>query len=270
MHHSKICRIYNQNVSLCLKNHNESIRIKRPNEDDSSEIEKSKKKAFFAMQQLTPPKQEECKRSLPAEFVVSISPKKRVMSPVKVSSKRKLEDMPSFIEESVMKTKKINCGRVLVSANVMGDNKVNKKFYDEEKFDEMLCKTQNQNILKENKLEDDQMRTQNNLLVGLASPTSNLPNYVEDGTSPYIHKCRKVIHKENDWLTKLQKSYKTMKTPEREKVENSSSLTTLSSERKKKNKNVDHTLHRYFKVSSKTTEKSYSIQDIKKKSIFIK
>ncbi|KAK6619282.1 hypothetical protein RUM44_003664 [Polyplax serrata] len=260
--HTKICRFYTANMSLgCICEGNSSQRrgVKRLSEEPA--VNPSKRKAFAA-QEHTPPRREDVKHLVTAEIRTNVTPERQPPPPLpRLASKRKLEDMPNFIEES-NRNKIINCNRVLGPSNGVEKKDVNKAGSEAAKS----RVSESEDTSKENQ-KVGRRSAEKTFVLGTSSPTSNLPNYIEDGTSPYIHRCPRIVQKENDWLTKLQESRRA-RTPELQKLVHSSP-TAEQQQQKKKLKQSDHTLHKYFKVSTKPTDKSYTLQEIQKKSILI-
>ena len=234
--HSKICRFYNVNFSsTCLcQNKSESKKgCKRLCEDSPSCSNSSKRKFIFSAQERTPPPNQEKGKVMILKGLEGCNStvNQKSLSPVKLSSKRKLEDMPSFIEEC-NKSKKINMNKILTPSNVL---ECKNKEISETGGKHKNSKSQFEKVLKENNLPNENNSDKISVPMGLSSPTSNLPNYVEDGTSPYIHRCRKTGQKENDWLSKLKESYKSEKNITEKKI----IVNALKNvERKKKSKKL--------------------------------
>lgn len=255
--HSKICRFYNVNLSSTCICHNKCTQTKgtkRLNDETSAGEEPSKKMAFFASSTSVDQKQP------------NITLPKHPQSPIKLSLKRKLEDMPNFAEDN-SKNKKINCGKILTRSNSAENNDKNKSVSDAVEVFKKYQKSCSENRQKENRFSSAERKDCSSFLIGISSPTSNLPNYIEDGTSPYLHRCSRMVQKENNWLTNLQEKRKKVQILEQTKG-NPDVLPSFG--QKKKIRSVDHTLHKYFKVTSKATEKNYNLQEIQKKNLLVK
>lgn len=236
----------------------------------------------FETQERTPPKFNELNEN-------KVTPENEVLSNrrtfVKATSKRKLADMPNFIDGE-SRNRKMHCGRILSPVKERAENG-----QDEEEVDGVGVINEYQdllygNILTEYRFEVNKKENESEALgPEFSSPTTNLPNYVKDGTSPYLHRCpRTIVQKENiDWLTKLRKEnnkHARSVTPEEKKTSakvvtpNSSDKMSLSGVKRRlakvkcspaEGKASDQTLHKFFKISNKPSEISFSLQEVQKK-----
>lgn len=282
--HAKICRYYSKSLSVIsckCKRVLTSSGIKRAlSNDDSRENDRSgKRRSQLEIQETTPSKCGEVKtvqRMLIHDFIT----RKKSNAPVKITIKRKLCDMPSFIDDSQckrmarervlypIKDKKINqCESELQDVGVISEFKTS---HLGNMVDSELSKCQ---ATEEDECVDELYdRSDFSLL------TTNLPNYVKDGTSPYIHRCPRIQKENLDWLTKFRNSnVKKAEIDKSEKIESSpksnsrmeSKVQLLSAKRKQtRSSSVEGktpTLHKYFKISSKPPDISYMSQEVQKK-----
>ena len=182
--HSKICQFYNKNLEstscICQQKINP---LKRSLDDHENDILQIKRRCALEIQERTPPRIDQLKINETTPKSEDI-PSRRTG---KFTSKRKLADMPNFMEEESQRKK-------------MGVLSPIKEIKSEE------------NLLRD---------TEEDSIPEFSSPTANLPNYVKDGSSPYLHRCQRNPQKENiDWLTKLLKEKP--KTPQNVTPENKS------------------------------------------------
>lgn len=300
--HSKICRFYNKNLpsSSCICQEQINPLKRRNSEDERNEII-LKRRCKLELQERTPPRIDHISNSKVTPTSEESLNRRCHMS--KITSKRKLADMPNFIEEE-NKNKKLFSDRVL--SPIKENKQAEKKQTDVKGVDAIGEYNEKfNNLINEcNSDSDEEIKT----IPEFSSPTMNLPNYVKDGSSPYLHRCPKNHQKENvNWLTKLLKEnpkHPKNVTPENKKstvaavTPTSSEKSSLSSVKRKlvqlkpsspttseklstsgvkrrltkvksspaECRNME-TLHKYFKTSSKPSEINFMAQEMQKKDI---
>ncbi|KAL0273431.1 UNVERIFIED_CONTAM: hypothetical protein PYX00_006093 [Menopon gallinae] len=265
--HSKICRYYSRNLPVISCKCQRPSAVKRPSSDDSGEGEKSaKRRSQLEMQETTPPKLSGEIKTVQRMLIHDFITRKKPTAPVRISIKRKLWDLPNFVDES--QCKRIARERVLFPINDMKINQCESELqgvgvisdFQNSQFGEMisseLAKCQETEAGGGSVEERDEK----------SELTTNLPNYVKDGTSPYIHRCQRIQKENMDWLTKLRKNnVKKIEIDKSEKIDSSPKSNALSAKRKGSIESKTHTLHKYFKISSKAPDINYMSQEVQKK-----